>query len=534
MASATYEALDRAWKSTTRAVLGQEIGELKYFGAWLREYVESPRFEKSALSGKKVSLSFHDYCNGAEFIALDEVDFGRKFGQLNINEIKDIDSLVAAVQERMRYTGNVILGNSHFVEDSSNVTDSSFIYDTIVSTDSKYLAYCDKVKESEYEFGCYGFGESGHAIKCTEGLKSRRCFESHVIFHSSDCYYSSALRNCSEALFCFGAQNKSHIIGNLSLPKERYLGLKAKLLAEMAEKLKKDKRLFSVLEILEKAGKDGTAPAAATEKAEGFDKKVVEKAFSSTSGLLLGKQLSGIDSYSRFLGKHIPQDAAVRSAVSGKRILAASYLARLFSHYDIRKRIVDENEIIGIGGRAISDGDADKLSLDSDRLARILAPIAFTCFDTRQGSNRNTMAASMLWDSESCYVGTGYVYSRKSAFDFWAKQSEHVFGSAGAWLSSFCMKTYYSKQLTRALECDSCESSSDIYYSHNCENVHDSMFCFNVKNLRNAIGNAPLAAEKYKAVKASLVAQLAEELERKKDLKWDIYNVGCPAPKGRR
>ena len=69
--------------------------------------------------------------------------------------------------------------------------------------------------------------------------------------------------------------------------------------------------------------------------------------------------------------------------------------------------------------------------------------------------------------------------------------------------------------------------SSDLYYSHNCENVHDSMFCFNAKNLRHAVGNAVLEAGAYKKLKSQLLEQIAGELAAKKDLKWDIYNIGC-------
>jgi len=62
---------------------------------------------------------------------------------------------------------------------------------------------------------------------------------------------------------------------------------------------------------------------------------------------------------------------------------------------------------------------------------------------------------------------------------------------------------------------------------HNCENVQDSMFCFNTKNLKNAIGNAQLAQEKYLGVRNALLAQMHAELEKKKELKLDIYNVGA-------
>ena len=91
----------------------------------------------------------------------------------------------------------------------------------------------------------------------------------------------------------------------------------------------------------------------------------------------------------------------------------------------------------------------------------------------------------------------------------------------------FCIKCYNSAKITRCFECDNCESCADLYFSHNCENVRDSMFCFNVKNLKCAIGNAVLPTDQYKRVKGALVAQMADELEKKKNLKWDIFTIGA-------
>jgi hypothetical protein len=81
--------------------------------------------------------------------------------------------------------------------------------------------------------------------------------------------------------------------------------------------------------------------------------------------------------------------------------------------------------------------------------------------------------------------------------------------------------------MARSFECDGSEACADGYFLHNCENVRDSMFCFNAKNLTNAIGNAPLPAADYKRIKTSLVSQLADELEKRKSLKWDIFNIGA-------
>lgn len=89
------------------------------------------------------------------------------------------------------------------------------------------------------------------------------------------------------------------------------------------------------------------------------------------------------------------------------------------------------------------------------------------------------------------------------------------------------MKAYYSKKLSRCFEVDTCESCSDLYYSHNCENVQDSFFCFNTKNRRHAICNAELEKEKYREIKSSLLSQLSGELEKRKTLKWGVYSLAA-------
>jgi hypothetical protein len=167
----------------------------------------------------------------------------------------------------------------------------------------------------------------------------------------------------------------------------------------------------------------------------------------------------------------------------------------------------------------------DLESIDSIRKA--LWKIAFVSSEATVGENRNIIGSPMVNQSLNCYKGPCFSYDEYAAYSWWPRNSKYVFGCDLAFSSQFCINTYYSLNLSRAFEVDGCNNSSDIYFSHNCENVHESMFCFNEKNLRQAIGNAVYPPEKYKTVKATLLGQITEELEKKKELKWDIYNIGC-------
>ena len=105
MASPTYVALDKAWKSTCRVLFGEEVGGLAPFAEWLREYDYVTRSESSSVSGKPITFAMDDYSPSAHFVSLDETDFQKKFEPIGINDLKDIDRLVRAASERFSYTG---------------------------------------------------------------------------------------------------------------------------------------------------------------------------------------------------------------------------------------------------------------------------------------------------------------------------------------------------------------------------------------------------------------------------------------------
>jgi hypothetical protein len=51
------------------------------------------------------------------------------------------------------------------------------------------------------------------------------------------------------------------------------------------------------------------------------------------------------------------------------------------------------------------------------------------------------------------------------------------------------------------------------------------MFTFNAKNLRYAIGNVQYPKEEYRRLRTTLLAQITDELEKKKTIPWSIYSL---------
>ncbi len=528
MASPVFEAMDKAWRSTCRVIFGQETAPLADCDEWLREYGEKLRMEKSSLSGKRVTFSVDDYAENAKYCGFDEDDFGKKFAPISINEMKDIDGIIQAVQERASYAGNVILGNSSLVENSSSVLESHFVLDSTVITDSKYVGYSRYVKGGEYCFGIFGSTKAEHIVKCM-GSELKRCFECHMVEVLSDCYYCAKTQNCHECIFCFGTYNGGYKIGNTQLSREKYGSLKAKLLGEIAEKIRKEKKVFSLLSLIEACSDKKPDQRLKLQKAPemAFDITPIEKGFGQATSLLLGRELSGIERHASYLYRHVPRNFNLKSSLTGNNVVVGGYRAHLLKKWDLEKRMVTEDEMRDIGKFQLDQNAVEKISLDFGSLVEILHPVAYTNLDKIAGRVTNSRNAAVAIDCVDCYEGSAFIWSKKCSHCFWAESSESMFGCSATWGCSFCLKTYYSRRITRAFECDNCHACSDAYFLHNCENVRDSMFCFNAKNLTNAIGNAPMEPGDYKRIKSSLVSQMADELERTKNLKWDIFNLGA-------
>lgn len=521
--SPVYNELNKAWKATCRILLKEEVGELEEYESWLSECLGRSRIERSAISGKEVHFPVDEYCKNAKFMSFDEADFSKEFEPLNINEVKDIDSIVEAVRERAHYTGDMIIGNSKFVAGSSNIIDSHFVYKSYVLSDCKNVAYSRYLRDCDFFFGVDNAGLSSYAVRGMHGLRFQRVFEYHNITNSSDIYYSANLNGCIDCLFCFNKRNIRHAIGNLELPNDVYGELKKKLVAEIADGLRR-KKLPSLYQIVSQLPDEKPDLASLKTEPEHFDLSPIEKAFRSTYRVVLKREPKHpIGAYREVMLKHVPDVAVLRDPISGEETAASGPL---------RAKNIPPNRLVTHRGAEALMERAQQLSIEEVKRISIsdpsvLSKIAYINSEIVQGQNENNGKIDIFGNSVNNYFGTWCFFAKNCAFFFWPPNSDHVFGANVLFDGHFCIRCYHSKGLTRSFEADSCKNSSDIYFCHNCENMHDSMFCFNAKNMKNAIGNAPLQTDKYQSVKSSILEQVADELDSNKGLKYDIYNIGC-------
>ncbi len=523
--SEPLETLNKQWKSTCRIIFGREVGEMQRYEEWLCEGLEPVNSEKSILSGKE-TFAVGGYEKGSQFISLDEIDQSKNNSALDLNSIKDIDSILNAIGENFVYTGNIVLGNSSNVDKCTGLEDCNFAYRAHTNHSSSYLAYFSIGRLDKCLFGCCGTGESSHCIKTEETWKASRCLMINRVWESAAVYYSHGLFGCSDCMFSFNMRGKRNLIGNVQLTPEKYGELKTKLVEELADILEKKKRLPSLSEIVPK-GKPKMFPTIkipkSAEKNLKKETKIIENAFAQTSEIVLGKKLD-LHALENYLLEHVRGVKEQPSCLSGRPVyyFDMGYDKALANTERLIK--LDEQEQITpslVWPAGFDNGEKASFA----KISELIDGICFFCPELEIQSS-NMIECSGYQQAHNGYRSSRAYFTKYSAFCFWPRDCDHVFGCDAIRNSSFCISCYNSYKLTRCFEADTCQNCSSSYFLHNCENVHDSMFCFNAKNLRYAIGNQEIGKEEFAKVKDMILDEIVRKLEKDKRIEQNIYNIG--------
>ncbi|MDO8553821.1 MAG: hypothetical protein Q7S22_03370 [Candidatus Micrarchaeota archaeon] len=521
MESETYITLNRAWKSTCKVLFGEEVGELEDFEGYLKEIIDANVYYKSSISGKEITFAIKDYDKKAKFISFDEIDFGKKYEPFNINQIKDIDSLLEVVNERISYCGDINLGNCHDVEQSSSISDGFCVYDSAQFFNVKYMAFCTVGRENSYCFGSHALGGSEFIIRCCQTTWAKRSFESWLATNTVDSYYCYGLDGCSNCLFSFNLKNKRNTIGNLELNKDKFESIKKKLLAEIADELRTKKSAPSLLDIVRKSKSPKPQSIIPAVKKERLNKQIIEREFLTTSRLIFGKELVGIDNYSKWLFEHVHKIEETKSAVSNERILIVPYGVSLLPLPADKMVTLEEAE--QLSNLTLDQNEAESLTLKN--VYGSIGKIAYLKAEMKSGQNRNMIDCTYYMDCSDCYQISMTIEAKYCGCSMWPKTSQNCFGVDSIMNSSFCFKCYHSTNLTRCFEMDNCRSCTDSMFCHNSENLTNCMFCFNTKSKRYAIGNVELPKEKYLEIKQRILGELIKKLEQNKKLEISIFNL---------
>jgi hypothetical protein len=244
----TNDHLNSAFKSACKIILGSEIGELSEYEQFLKRYIVPVKKTKSILSGKDVYYGA-PYSEKSKMMSMEEMEH-MKIEPIGINDMKDAESLIRAAGERFYYAGNKLCGKIVDVERSEDCADAYYITGSTDIFTSENIAYCQMFKDSKYMFGCAWGTNNTFCINCTEPYKLNRSFETTLVNHSADAYYSYNCINCQEIMFCINQKSIRYAIGNNPLLPDKYRELKKKLLSEIVEMLKTKKTAPSHMDVL--------------------------------------------------------------------------------------------------------------------------------------------------------------------------------------------------------------------------------------------------------------------------------------------
>ncbi|MFA6907722.1 MAG: hypothetical protein WC263_02755 [Candidatus Micrarchaeia archaeon] len=511
--------LDGAFKATSKVIFGEEIGTLSEFEPYLREMLLPYQVKKSCVSGKGVMVSNLYYPGGAKFVSQDEISL-LKFPPLSVNEIKDIDSLFAAASERAVFCGNKLFGRNTDVRDVDNCVDSSSISYGHNIYNVKYGAYVSHMREAGHVFGVSAFPGAAHCIRLCEGVGANRCFETYYGTNLADMYYAFNCIGCSDCIFAFNLRSKRHAIGNLELPKDEYMRLKKKLVAEMADELKRKKKLFSIADIAYFGRDKKDVP----EDEIAYDSPVppkVEEAFKATCRIVLGKEHAGIKRFGQWLLKRAVGVKKVKGALGSPTYKIEGFPIICEIPAD---RLVTMDEGIAASKKPISIKQGESLTL-REALSRT-AKVALFSVEFVDGVNDRCVDTPTIFTGSNIYKTWDTTGSKQSAYTSGVIKSEHIFGGSIRILQSqFCINVFDSTNLKGCFEVDGSYSSRDSYFCHNCENVNDAMFCFNTKSLSHAFCNQQVGKEEYARLKRILLDYINSELEEKGGLEASIFNI---------
>ncbi|MCX6771039.1 MAG: hypothetical protein NTX79_03215 [Candidatus Micrarchaeota archaeon] len=521
-----YAYADKHFREACKVILGGEVGALKECEEWLLALKQPMGSAKSSLSGAPLTLVSPDFPQAARYLSMDEA-FAAKPAPFSVNDIKDIDSLFRAAFERFAYSGNLVFGNSQFVEGSSDVSDSFYVYKSARVLGCKAIACSTIIKDSNYLFGCNVASKDEYCMRSHQFTFDARCFEVNLSTSSSDCYYTYDCVGCKDAMFSFGQRNAASMIGNLALPKEKYLPLKAALLEQMRSELKAKKKLPSLSDIFTEAARGpAVLPSEAKACAKKFERKIsrapVQKAWDATCRLVLGQEMGDITRFKEWLLRHNYRIRKVQSVLGSGEIPAASY-ENLKALPDSRYVNIDERAPLT---RLLKFTEKEAGAFTLANAGKTLSRIAYITSQFHEGTILNVYGCPLVMWSSDCEEVHGCIFMKRSAYSTWGRDSEHLFGSAFVLDSGFNIKCYNSFKLKGCFEVDSARSSAGCYYCHNVENCHDSIFCSNVKNLRYAVCNKEVGKEEFARVKAMLLARVVGELKEKGGCAADVYSIG--------
>ncbi len=524
METPLYRNLNLAFKTTSKILFGEELGELSEYEKWLKkssDYAVSGGMPFNKIYKNKGNPAYvfsPYYREDANFIDYSKLS-SFKPEPLTIDEIKDIDSIREALRDKFYFVSSVILGKSEYVEKADSVIDSYFVYDSYAIESSSYVAYSNWIRQNaKYVFASLGGPDFKYVIKCAYGAHLNRAFEVYTFVNVSDAYYGHQLDNCREIMFSFNQRGKSYMIGNLSLGRDKYYALKKKLLNELREELLSNKELPSLIELVNESNLPDFPKSSPRGKEEFQDFDAIDNSFKQTTKIVLKKDYA-LKDLETFLASTIKtlEGKPVETVFGNK----TDYYEFIFHTYADPKRTISLSE----------ESLAEALHLSEEEISSFkeikshIGKIGLFRHELRGGKCFNNIKTPVSFGGVNTYRTYDVTDGKYQALNYiGSPNSDYIYGSFFVVNSSFVILSTASANIRRAFQADKCNNSSDIYFTHDVEGGIEVMFSQHIRNKSYIIGNLELDKTKYIEIKNKLLEEINNELSSKGKLSFSIWN----------
>ena len=234
--------IEGAFSETSKIIFGKPCSGIDKYSGWLKRNTRIFKDGKSCASGKPLLLpQYSDFLlfPKGRLLDLEEAEFIG--GRLSLSE-KEASGLTVAGAPRALskiayFTCEWRSGNNANNIDCPIEFECTDSYRSIINIRCKRCAYGWWPRESEHMFGFNRTRFSSFCINAFDSNKIQRCFEVSEARNCSDCLYCHNIENVHDSMFCFNAKNLKNAVGNVELPREEYLAVKKKVLAELNEEL---------------------------------------------------------------------------------------------------------------------------------------------------------------------------------------------------------------------------------------------------------------------------------------------------------
>ena len=196
-------------------------------------------------------------------------------------------------------------------------------------------------------------------------------------------------------------------------------------------------------------------------------------------------------------------------------------------HYDcIFHSYVDEKRIISLKEVSFASSlflKGDEIKSFED-IKKNIGKIGLFRHEIRFGNSFNNIDTPSSFGGMNTYKTYDVTSGKFQALNYiGSPNSDYIYGSYFVVNSSFILLSTASANLRRTFEADKCNSSSDIYFSHDLEGCIEVMFSQHLRNKNYVIGNLELSKDHYLEIKETLIEQLNEKLSSNKKLDFSVW-----------